>query len=138
MKAAFHLLASLLAFFALLAAAPATELAADNCPSEENLLKFAETESVPNAPLLPPGVQIAAGFQPSSGAPAGQARSLQGTVLVIHAGGAAAYALQSGAPIFKGDTLITEKGGRVTLELRDKSAVTLTAYSKLVRSYAVA
>ena len=133
MKAAFHLFASMLAFFALLAATPATGLAADdNCPSEENLLKFAETESPPATPLLPASVTIAAGFQPGSGTPAGQARGIQGTVLVIHKGGTEAYALQSGSPIFAGDTLITEKNSRVTMEMRDKSAVTLTAYSKLV------
>lgn len=132
MKAALHLFSSMLTFFVLLAATPAAGLADDNCPSAENLLKFAATESVPGAPLLPPSVHIAAGFQPGSGAPAGQARGIQGTVLVIHKGGAEAYALQNGSPIFAGDTLITAKDSRVTMELRDKSAVTLTSYSKLV------
>lgn len=132
MKAVLHLFASVLAFFALLAAAPADGLAEDTCPSPENLLKFAETESAPASPLLPPSVAIAAGFQPGAGAPAGQAQRVQGTVLVIHKGGSAAYALQDGLPVFSGDMLITEKNSRVTLTMRDKSVMTLTAHSKLV------
>jgi hypothetical protein len=96
------------------------------------LLKFFEYEHIPPQPLLPVYVKITGGFEPGIGISVGAVREIHGTVLVFHKGGGNAYRLKKKLPIFRGDTLITEAGGRVTLLMEDKSALTLTSRSKLL------
>lgn len=114
----------------LLLLAPAVAQAVDE--DTEKLLKFLETEHAPLEPLLPVDVRITDGFEPGKGIPTGVVQVIHGTVLVFHKGSKIAYRLEEKMPVFRGDTLVTETDGRVSLLMNDKSLLTLTARSKLV------
>ena len=97
-----------------------------------NLLEFIKKEHIPLEDLLPAGVTVTKGFEPGTGLPVGEVQEAHGTVFVIHKGGGKAYRLQEKNPIFRGDTLITEHEGGVTILLVDQSALTLTGRSKML------
>lgn len=133
MRSNVHLVAGIMALFGLLLSSPTAGYAGENCPSAVELLDFAKTESAaPSASLLPASAKMAEGFQPGAGSPAGKVQTVQGTVLVIHKESSDAYGLKKDAEVFNGDTLVTEKNSRITLQMKDKSMVTLTAQSKMV------
>ncbi|MCI5151065.1 MAG: hypothetical protein D3916_17065 [Candidatus Electrothrix sp. MAN1_4] len=100
--------------------------------AQVNLLEFLEKEHVPSQDLLPADITVTKGFEPGIGLPVGEAQEVHGTVFVIHHEANRAYKLQERMPVFRGDTLITQHDGRVSLLLADKSALVLAAYSKLV------
>lgn len=73
------------------------------------------------------------------GAQVGKVQSVLGTALIIYEGGAESFRLDQSlpAPVFSGDTLITEKDSRVTLLMQDNSLLTLSPQSKLVLDKAI-
>jgi hypothetical protein len=138
MKTGFQWAAGVLLFWTLLVLPSADSRATDNEESAK-LLHFLETEYTPSTPLLPAGATVKEGlFEPGEGQPVGAVQLLKGAVLVLHKdNNKTAFKLQKDSPVFPGDTLITEKGSRVTLLMQDNSVLTLTAQSKLVLDRAV-
>ncbi len=124
------LLTVVLTSYLLLLLAPSVTWAVDG--GDKKLLEFLKTEHAPCEPLLPVDVRITDGFKPGNGIPVGAVQMIHGTVLVFHKGSKIAYRLEGKMPIFRGDTLVSEIDSRVTLLMSDKSALTLTARSKLL------
>lgn len=91
--------------------------------------------TVAYAQSLPDGVNREENFRPGRGESLGLVQQMQGSVFVIHEDQPeTAFSVMKGIPLFKGDTVITAEDGKVSLELRDGSLVTLTVQSSLVIS----
>jgi hypothetical protein len=103
----------------------------------ETLLENFKKEYEPPEPLLPPGIQIKAGFEPGIGAAVGGAQMVQGDVYVIHKDQPSAYRLDKDNPLFAEDTLVTSERSRLSESLNDKSVFSLAANSKLVLDQSV-
>jgi hypothetical protein len=108
--------------------------------SEQELLDFFSKEAAWPAPEPSSAARVSDDpRRDERGAEVGRVQSLQGTVLIIHEGGADSIRLDKNmpVPVFSGDTLVTEKNSRITLLMQDKSLLTLAAQSKLVLDKAV-
>lgn len=81
--------------------------------------------------ILPADVVVAEGFKPGYGQTVGTILLVQGPVMVAHDNMQEAYRAKKGLPLYKGDTVYTEKRGRVRFKLNDGSIMTLSSNSKL-------
>ncbi len=84
--------------------------------------------------MLPQGVAIEDGFTLGFGAPVGEVELVQGDVFLIHEKTRIGYRAKDALPLFEGDTIVTEKRGRIRLKLKDGSILTLASQTKLVIS----
>ncbi|MCI5165206.1 MAG: hypothetical protein D3903_03740 [Candidatus Electrothrix sp. GM3_4] len=98
----------------------------------DTLLQFLETEHIPLFSLLPPSLPIAESFKPSATSYAGTLVQLEGTAYIYHKNGTSAYKARKDLPVFNGDTLVTAKNSKVTLQMSDNSTLILTAQTKLL------
>ena len=98
----------------------------------DRLLGNFKKEHKPVKPLLPPGVEVKAGFEPGKGPAIGKAQMVQGEALVVHKGESVAYNLKKDIPLFTGDMLVTKEKSRVSVILNDQSGFALAPVSKLV------
>jgi FecR-like protein len=81
--------------------------------------------------LLPAGLVITETFRPGIGAPVGRVQLVQGDVIIIHAGEREGFRAKKNLSIFKKDTLITLKKGRIRFALNDGSILTLASETKI-------
>ena len=109
---------------------PTTGSAIDYSP--DTLLQFLGTEHTPTFPLLPDSFTMADNFKPTTTfSYAGAVVQLQGTAYVYHQGKTTVYKLKRNLPVFTGDTLVTDKESRLTLQMIDESTLVLAAQTKL-------
>lgn len=110
--------------------------AENSCPSEKELLQALAAETAPAASLLlaVPEAAFQADDRQDRGEAVGRVQTVQGTVLIVPAGGGNASRLRTSLPlpVFKGDLLITAEKSRVTLLMKDESRLTLTAQSRMI------
>ncbi|WP_417911621.1 FecR family protein [Candidatus Electronema sp. TJ] len=127
-------------FLLIVSSAAGVSSAAVTQLSEQELLDFFSKAAGWPAPAL------SSAAQPSKhprrderGAQVGKVQSVQGAALIIYEGGTESFRLDQSlpAPVFSGDTLITEKDSRVTLLMQDNSLLTLSPQSKLVLDKAI-
>ncbi len=96
------------------------------------LLSLADAPVMSADDPLVEGLVIEKIFKPGSGVKVGAVRMVQGDALVIHAEkDKTAYPVAENMPLFKGDTLITLKKGRLQMELIDRSVLTVASESRL-------
>ena len=81
--------------------------------------------------MLPAGMVIKKVYQAGSGLPVGKIQSIWGDVVIVHAGAEDAYLAGVGLPLFRGDTIITNRNASFSCKLKDGSIVKLAADSKL-------
>ncbi len=75
--------------------------------------------------------------EPDFGIKVGKIDMIQGKAILIHLGSTQAYWVKEEYPLFKGDTIITLKGGRIRLQLNDGSILTLASETRLVINQSV-
>lgn len=85
-----------------------------------------------SAELLPTGLVIETEFKPGPGEPVGKVALVQGKAVVIHKNKNQGYYAVKDLPLYKGDTLITLKRGRIQFRLNDNSTFTLASATRLV------
>jgi len=83
-------------------------------------------------PLLPLDMVIAEIFKPGNGMPVGEVHIVQGEAVIQHEDIPEYFRAKKGMPLFKEDTIITRKKGRIRFELSDGSILTLASETKLV------
>jgi len=82
-------------------------------------------------PMLPAGTQVQNVYQGGSGLPVGKIQSVWGDVVIVHAGAEEAYRVKTGLPLYRRDTIITNRNAGLSCRLRDGSTFKLAADSKL-------
>lgn len=82
--------------------------------------------------MIPPGLPIRDAFEPGLGMPVGQVMQVQGKVVLLHVDMSAGYLAEEGLPLFKGDTIITQKHANIRFALNDGSILSLASQTKLV------
>ncbi len=83
--------------------------------------------------LLPKGLIMESKYAKGPGSPVGVVQLVKGNVIIIHANKKNyAYTAKKGLSLYKGDTIITLKRGRIRLKLKDKSLMTLASGTRLV------
>jgi hypothetical protein len=87
--------------------------------------------------MLPEGLVMADTFQPGYGHPIGSVHLVQGEVVILHKDEMLGYWAQKDLPLFKGDTIVTKERGRIRLQLKDESVLTLASKTKLVITQSV-
>lgn len=81
---------------------------------------------------IPENLEMADRFSPGMGAPIGEVRLLQGRAVVVHDGEEGiGFPLARGGPLFQGDTIFTGPQGKVNLELKDGSQITLATNTRM-------
>jgi len=83
-------------------------------------------------PLLPEGLIMQKEFRPGLGAPVGEVQVVQGKVIIIHGKSIRGYWAKKGLPLYKKDTIVTQKKARISFKMNDKSIMTLSSNTKLV------
>ena len=83
-------------------------------------------------PELPDGLIMADVFKSGFGTPVGKIRMVQGKVIIIHDNILKGYWAKRGLPLYRGDTIITQKKSRISFKLNDKSIISLSSNTKLV------
>jgi len=91
----------------------------------------------PSGPLLPENLVIEDGYKPGIGLPVGKILLVQGKVVIYHAAETRGFHAKNNNMLFKGDTIVTLKRGRVRLKLNDNSILTLASETKLVINQSV-
>jgi hypothetical protein len=81
--------------------------------------------------ILPKNLTISKKFSPGYGAPVGKMILTQGKVFVVHQRIASGFHAKRGIPLYKGDTIFTEKRARARFKLNDGSIMTLSSLTKL-------
>ena len=82
--------------------------------------------------VLPAGVSVSDTFKPGFGPPIGNVQRVRGEVVVMHAEDAGAgYRARPGLPLYRGDTLLTLKDGKIRFRLNDGSIMSLASETSL-------
>ncbi len=81
---------------------------------------------------VPEGLVIEKTFKTGQGLPVGIIRMVHGEVIIIHSDMQRGYMAEKKLPLFKGDTIISKNKGRIQLEFRDGSTLTMSSNSQLV------
>ncbi|MBW2610799.1 MAG: FecR domain-containing protein [Deltaproteobacteria bacterium] len=82
--------------------------------------------------LLPAGAVVADTFTPGFGAPIAKVQRVKGEVVVLHAHEAnKGYRVRPGLMLYKGDTIVTMKKGKVRFKMNDGSILSLASRTKL-------
>ncbi|MBU2548861.1 MAG: FecR family protein [Proteobacteria bacterium] len=98
----------------------------------DRIAKLLLEDVKPPEALLPPGVKVAPGFEPGAGRTIGQVELVQGEGLLGHHNAAVVYEAKKNLPLFSRDVLITGERARIRAQFSDKSAISVSPYSKLV------
>jgi hypothetical protein len=75
--------------------------------------------------MLPAGYTKADVFKPGLGTPVGSILAAQGDAVIIHKDSSTGYQAVKGLPLYKGDIIVTRGDGRIRLNLKDESILTL-------------
>jgi hypothetical protein len=81
--------------------------------------------------ILPEGLTVAKQFAPGYGAPIGKILLLQGKIVIVHQGIESGFPAAKGKPLFKGDTIYTDRKSRIRFRMNDGSVMTLSSQTKL-------
>lgn len=81
--------------------------------------------------MISEGLVIEETFRTGFGESVGKIRLVQGKAVIIHSNIARGYLAEKDIPIFKGDTIITMKKGRIQIGFNDGSIITMTSESQL-------
>lgn len=81
--------------------------------------------------LLPEGYVKEEVFKPGIGASIGSVAAAQGEAVIIHDGESRGYQAAKGLSLYKGDTVVTMGDGRIKLNLKDGSVLTLLSDTHL-------
>lgn len=101
-------------------------------PGDKILEKFTR-EIKPAEPLLDPQATVEDVYRPGEGKEIGTVEFVQGVEAYIqHKGERKAYKAQKGVALYMGDALIAGDKAKMTVRLNDKSAFTLSSFSKIV------
>jgi hypothetical protein len=80
---------------------------------------------------LPPGVTMAAGFEPGLGSSIGRVLLVDGPAAIIHAEDSKGYGARQQLPLYKRDNLITDSQGHLQFQLNDESVISLATDARL-------
>lgn len=84
------------------------------------------------ADLLPEGFAYADTFEPGLGSMVGSVKLAQGEVVIIHGNAPlVGYKAEKDMALYKNDTVITLKGGKIFLVMNDESTMTLASNTRL-------
>jgi hypothetical protein len=75
--------------------------------------------------MLPAGYTKADVFKPGVGTPVGSILAARGDAVIIHKDSITGYQAVKGLPLYKGDIIVTRADGRIKLNLKDDSILTL-------------
>ena len=81
--------------------------------------------------MLPAGYTKADVFKPGLGTPVGNILAAQGDAVIIHKDSSTGYQAVKGLPLYKGDIIVTRDDGRIKLNLKDESILTLLSNTYL-------
>ena len=81
--------------------------------------------------MLPAGMEVKKVYRAGPGLPVGKIQSVWGDVVIVHAGSEEAYGAKIGLPLYRRDTIITNRNAGLSCRLRDGSTFKLAADSKL-------
>jgi hypothetical protein len=81
--------------------------------------------------MLPAGMGVKKVYRAGLGLPVGKIQSVWGDVAIVHAGAEEAYRVKTGLPLYRRDTIITNRNAGLSCRLRDGSIFKLAADSKL-------
>jgi len=101
------------------------------------LLVLSVGSSGAQTPRLPDGLSITDEFRPGLGVAIGKVELVQGRVVIMHADKDQGYWAHQGLPLFKGDVIVTQEGGRIRLQLADESVLTVGSRSRMVLAASV-
>jgi len=87
--------------------------------------------SAASSSLLPEGIAVQDRFKPGYGPAVGNMMLVQGKVFIVHEGISSAFPASKELPLFKGDTVYTDKKSRARFKLNDESIMTLSSSTKL-------
>ena len=82
--------------------------------------------------MLPDGLIIEDIYKPGIGSPVGEVQLVQGKVVIIHKDIFRGYWAKKDLPLYKGDTIATQEGGRIRFRLNDGSTLTMASTTELV------
>jgi hypothetical protein len=82
--------------------------------------------------LLPKDLVMEEKFKRGLGLPVGRIVLVQGRVVIMHADMKKGYWAKKKFPLFKGDTIVTQKRGRIRFSLTDGSILTMGSRTKMV------
>ncbi len=91
-----------------------------------------ENHYADSASLVPEYINISDEFKPGMGKVVGEILQVRGQAIIIHEDALSGYRIKKGFPLYKEDTIITEKKALVRLKLTDMSILTLASETKLV------
>ncbi len=80
---------------------------------------------------IPDGLVIEKQFKPGYGVSVGRIQFIIGRVVITHQGIPSGFIAQKNHPLFKGDTIHTDKNARARFKLNDGSIMTLSSSTKL-------
>ncbi|MBL7175058.1 MAG: FecR domain-containing protein [Desulfobacteraceae bacterium] len=86
----------------------------------------------PSVSLLPKDLVMEKKFKRGLGLPVGRVLLVQGRVVIMHADMKKGYWAKKKFPLFKGDTIVTQKRGRIRFSLNDGSILTMGSRTKMV------
>ena len=90
---------------------------------------FAETAILEQT--LPSDIVVKEAYQPGTGLPVGKIKAVRGEVLVFHRDQAVAYRIQTGLPLYQGDTIWSRETGWILCALVDDSQIALMPQTAL-------
>ena len=86
----------------------------------------------PSDSLLPKDLVMEEKFKRGLGLPVGRIVLVQGRVVIMHADMKKGYWAKKKFPLFKGDTIVTQKRGRIRFSFTDGSILTMGSRTKMV------
>lgn len=87
--------------------------------------------------LLPKDLVMEEKFKRGLGSPVGSIILVQGRVVIMHADMKKGYQAKKDLPLFKGDTIVTQRRGRIRFRLTDGSILTMGSRTKMVLNRSV-
>jgi hypothetical protein len=87
--------------------------------------------------LLPKDLVMEEKFKRGLGLPVGRIVLVQGRVVIMHADKKKGYRAKKNLPLFKGDTIVTLRRGRIRFSLTDGSILTMGSRTKMVLNRSV-
>jgi len=92
---------------------------------------FSYAETAISENTLPSDIVVEEAFQPGTGLPVGKVKAVRGEVLVFHRDQAVGYRIQTGLPLYQGDTVWNRETGWILCALVDNSQIALMPQTAL-------
>jgi hypothetical protein len=92
---------------------------------------FSYAETAISENTLPSDIVVEEAYQPGTGLPVGKVKAVRGEVLLFHRDRAVGYRIQTGLPLYQGDTVWNRETGWILCALVDHSQIALMPQTAL-------